>query len=929
MTTQQTLNPLTEEAQRRGYLTIDGDKITYHCNRDHKEDFSDPEEKVRACTYSWLIIERSYSPKRIKVEVTVPRRTPSDRADIIIYKEDACQNPYLVVENKAERCTTAEQRQAIEQGFGNANSIRAPYMLFDYGRGSTLFDVSSFAPTERIQNILGTRDALQENYGTPNQYPLIAGTSSDIAPVLPTELETKVRRAHGLIWASGKRDPVKSFDEWSKLLFAKIYDERHTPNNEPRKFQCGVGETDTQIANRIRQLFTDARQHDQSIFGDPNIDLPDSKIRDVVRVVQDVGLSLMPVDGLGHAFEHFFSSIFRGDLGQYFTRRELVRFMVGCVNPTDRDFCLDPTVGSGGFLLEILLYVWHQIAKNYAGQSDTGRREYDFAHQNLYGIEIHDILARVCKTNLLLHKDGHTNIESDRSCLDSDFDNPRIKPVGNLFTLLIGNPPFGDKVKEDDTDVLGKNHLAAFEMGKNRKQVKSELIVLERAFEFLRSGGRLAMVVPDGILNNPGEASQCPAFRRYLLRTARIDGIVSLPDYTFRKSGAQNKTSILFATKYTIDEKRSFDREYNEALVELRQTEGEVGEAAQDIAASSVVSEEEEGEGQVSRAALSEALLDAKAIEAVIKQHDYPIFIAEAEHIGYTPSGAISRDNDLYSIKDSFPDPDDLNTIVGQYRLFQHNRAGYQGSTEPECISLHASALFTSHRTYRMDPKFHVFERERLVSPPPGMKLVKLGDVLTRREERIDPATEPDEEFLVLTLSQEGELSPREPGQGKNPPAWYGQYFTGGSRWFRTHEDDLIYSQIDLWKGCVTIIPIEYDKAIATQEFPIYKVNKDELDPHYLKLVLRSTYFQRAIRAITTGHSNRRRTQWYDFEDLTIFVPEDMDVQRRISDAVRDSERAVAAEQRGYRRILTDIDGIIMGETRPDVFLRVEGDSVA
>lgn len=279
-------DPLLEEARIRGYIKLKDGKIVYSCKRERRINWNAPEEKVRANTFAWLIIERSYPPDRIDLEVKVPRRTPNDWADIVVYRDDACREPYLVVENKAERCTLAEQKQGIEQGFGNANSLRAPYMLFDYGRGSTLFDVANFPQDERKRNRLGQREALPENYDTPSQYPLVAAGPTDIAPVSARILETKVRRAHGLIWASGMRDPLKSFDEWSKLLFAKIYDERHTPNGRPRRFQCGVGETATKTANEIRNLYREARQRDPTIFNDPNINLPDDKIASVVAVIQ-------------------------------------------------------------------------------------------------------------------------------------------------------------------------------------------------------------------------------------------------------------------------------------------------------------------------------------------------------------------------------------------------------------------------------------------------------------------------------------------------------------------------------------------------------------------------------------------------------------------------------------------------------------------
>jgi len=820
------LHPLVEEAQRRGYLSINGDRITYHCHRRYEDDWSDPEEKVRARTYVWLIIERDYLPDRIEVEVTVPRRTPSDRADIVLFLDDECRVPFLVVENKSEGVTAAEKRQAIEQAFGNANSLRASYTLFDCGNDSVLFDLRNFPPGERQRNRLGNRDAVQRNYGEPSQFRLMAGTDTDIALVNAYELESRVRRAHALIWSGGRRDPLTSFDEWSKLLFAKIHDERNTPNNQPRRFQIGVGENQTQVANRIRALFVEASQRDPSIFGDTHISLPDDKIRDVVEVIQEIGFTLTDIDALGHAFEHFFGSIFRGDLGQYFTRRELVRFAVALLQPTDQDFVLDPTCGSGGFLLETLIQVWHYIDRNYAGQQDLERRKYDFAHQNVFGVEIHEILGRVCQTNLVLHKDGHTNIEVDRSCLDNVFTNPQLRPDSSVFTLLVGNPPFGDKVEGDDTDHLGSNRLNSFDITSGRSQVKSEFVIIERALDFLRPNGRFGMVIPDGLLNNAGENSLCPAFRRYILRTCRILAVVSLPDHAFRKSGAQNKTSILFLKKHDEDTQQEIDRSIESHTEVLRAEHPD----------------------------WSETELETQALRKALAEVNYRIFLAEADQIGYNPAGSTIAQNELYALINDQPNTSDANTILGQYFSFAADPNAYAGTPQPQCMSIDINELFNSHSSFRLDPKFHLFKRERLRVPPPDMQSWTLNPpLLTRREERIVPSEFPDREFKVLTLTQEGQLEEREAGKGNNPPSWFGQYFSDGSRWFVAHAGDLIFSQIDIWKGCVAIIPDEFDGAIVTQEFPLYQVDTNHLDPYYLRLLLRSRYFQRAIRAITTG----------------------------------------------------------------------------
>ncbi len=123
----------------------------------------------------------------------------------------------------------------------------------------------------------------------------------------------------------------------------------------------------------------------------------------------------------------------------------------------------------------------------------------------------------------------------------------------------------------------------------------------------------------------------------------------------------------------------------------------------------------------------------------------------------------------------------------------------------------------------------------------------------------------------VMTISQTGDIRPREAGKGNNPPEWLGMYFEdSSSTWYAAKSEDVVFSSIDLWKGCISIVPEEFNGALVTKEFPIYKITDERLDPNFLSCLLRSRYYQRAFRAITTGHSNRRRTQVADFEALEI-----------------------------------------------------------
>ena len=872
--------PAVREAIARGFVEIKGARAYYHLNKDKDYDWQDPEEWVRMAVLASLIVDKGYPPKRIQVEVAVPRRVPGDFADVVVFRDDQCRTPFLVVETKSDPQAQGSRAQAIEQGMGNAHSLRAELMLYDEWSTSILFDTSAaYPPLERQANRRGDRTRIPEQYSNDMPtYRFVAGSvGSDIVPASVRGLENKVRRTHSIIWSGGKRDPLTSFDQWSKLLFAKVHDERTTENGQPRRFQIGSGETATMVANRIHKLFAQAAEQDRTIFpGDVRIDLSDEKISDIVEVLQDISIIQTNVDTIGQAFERFFGSVFRGELGQYFTMRQICRFIIAALEVRVDDFVIDPTAGSGGFLLEALLQVWHYIDTHFGGQPEFDRKKYDFAMHQVFGIEIHDVLARILKINLLLHHDGHTNIEGDRSCLDSKFTNQRLKTSWKGgFTVVVGNPPFGDTVKESDSDLLGANSLANFEVAAGRSKVPSEHAIIERGIDLLKDGGRLAFVVPDGLLNNQGENSNCPQARRFLVQQGIIEAVISLPDYAFRKSGAQNKTSILVFRKFLPDERIRFVNAYHEAK--------ESGENEDD------------------------------AILAGIGALNYRVFLAEANFIGYTPTGQKSDKNDLYSSDPSgMVDTNQSGTILGEYRLFKTDEFVYRGRTQPDCMGLDIVSMWEAHSSRRLDPKYFLFKREENQVTPPGWVKVRLGAVLRRREEAVSPEERPNEEVTVLTISQTGEIRSREAGKGHNPPEWVGMYFEDmPTRWYRAHAGDVVFSGIDLWKGCIGLVPEELGGALVSNEFPVYRIQDDRLDPDFLSTLLRSRYYRRAFRAITTGHSNRRRTQVEDFEELEICFPGDVSEQRRLVARVVQARQQLRGADEALRIAMREFSNLI------------------
>lgn len=360
----------------------------------------------------------------------------------------------------------------------------------------------------------------------------------DLRVALFGELIKRFQKCHDVIWEGGKRDPATAFDEFSKLLMAKIYDERFTPACEEYKFQVKAGETPKDIAEKVREIYEKVKNKNSKVFK-VNIKLSDRVIYEVVRILQVISLRSTDLDIKGRAFEKFLGKVFRGEYGQYFTPRNAVKFMVEVLDPDEDDLVIDPACGSGGFLLYSLMHVIEKLSKRYRENKDSlNRISWDFAHKQMFGIEINDRIARIAMMDMIIHEDGHSNIECSNALLDYDeFDKRRdIKP--NKYSLVFTNPPFGAIVK--DRKILQK-----FELGKNRDNQKTEILFIERCLDLLKDGGKLGIVLPDSIFTN----SSLQYVRDFILKRVKILAVISLPQHAFVPSGAGVKSSLLFLEK--------------------------------------------------------------------------------------------------------------------------------------------------------------------------------------------------------------------------------------------------------------------------------------------------------------------------------------------------------------------------------------------
>lgn len=544
---------------------VDGKrKITYITSDNHSENYEDPEEKVRAEFWAELIYRYEYPANRIKIEVIVPDRLPTDRADIVIFSDDECKRPYTVVECKKDGVTDAEFAQAIEQGVGNATwvKLRAEYVVIIAGGTRRVLDVSDkFGAFEREQNILAD---LPKSYGKPQEYRFYKGgindkgeSTADISEVTREGLISAIKKCHQTLWGGGRLSPPTAFGELCKLIFVKISDEQKPRRKgEPYQFQIKTHEPSSKLAERINALYDEQKKKDPEVFTD-SIKVDDRVLRTVVSHLEAINLNKTDLDVKGVAFEQFMDGFFKGDFGQYFTPRPIIEFAVKMMKPQHDWDVLDPSCGSGGFLLHALDYMRNQASEYYEkGTVDYFNYWHDFASKHLYGIEINDEIARVAKMNMIVHDDGHTNVIS-HDALES-IEKMREHNKGfeaDHFDLILTNPPFGSVI-----NLAEKPYLSSFELGnvldakgrkKARKNQSSEVLFIERIWQFLKPGtGKAAIVLPDGILTN----SSMQYVRDFILEKFQLLAVVSLPQCAFAHFGAGVKASVIFVRKRNTDE---------------------------------------------------------------------------------------------------------------------------------------------------------------------------------------------------------------------------------------------------------------------------------------------------------------------------------------------------------------------------------------
>jgi type I restriction enzyme M protein len=680
-----------------------------------------PEERVRQHFLTVLTNEYGYAIEQIKEEESVTGRGSGQaRADFIIWRTRQDQTeqkpPLIVVECKADNVTI--QAKDYHQGDHYARMCGAPFFVTHNTRETRFWRVRKDKMPgyiEEIENIPHA-DASDKQ---------IEELIAKLRTFKEDEFADLLHQCHNVIRNREHLDPAAAFDEIAKILFIKSWVEREMRRKRQRQNLFTADWLDSQLGeNPLQELFRQTKEGYKAdrIFDErERLNLKPATGREIVRLLERYNLSDTSEDVKGIAFERFLGRTFRGEIGQFFTPRTIVEFMVRMVEPKEGDTVCDPASGSGGFLIRFFEIVREQIladadsqyrqfaenleSKKLSGkakaeklrekfdeiqktidQTRKGSRLWNLANRCIYGCDANDRMARTSKMNMIMHGDGHGGVHQHNGFINVNgiFE--------GRFDIILTNPPFGANVEPTDVvtqadvavpdeeyercaEVYGKAYKDAharmkaavgkpiaslFELPKAEGKVRTEILFIERCLALLRPGGRLGIVLPEGIFNNPSLAH----VREFCEDRAFIRAVVSLPQETFFSSGASVKASLLFMQKFTEEEKARFEKTRAEAIAEVEakyaeeiaketarlQSEVDAAKAARDS--------QRRKEAQKAIGGYLAAMKVKKAREArqLLKERfAYPIFLYDAERVGITATGDDDQNELCRYPKDNLP----------------------------------------------------------------------------------------------------------------------------------------------------------------------------------------------------------------------------------------------------------------------------------
>lgn len=686
-----------------------------------------PEEEVRQRYVCRLVDSYGYGIKQMGEEVKVTnsqRGQGAARADIVIWRNEEDKrkgkNALIVVECKAENVTI---RQAdYFQGYNYAAWAGAKFFVTTNLKETRIFKVVEDAMPKKLEEIADIPSADMVNDDKKIKAMLLQTKA-----FTRDEFSRLLFKCHNIIRNNDKLSPEAAFDEISKILFIKIRYERTNSGTQIfskdafTKLKNAYNNMKSKDAPEFYQFLFEKTKEDfakDHLFDEnETIKIRENSFEQIVKELQVYNLSTTSDDVKGIAFEQFLGRTFRGELGQFFTPRTIVDFMVSVLDPQEGEYVCDPCCGSGGFLIRAFEYVREHIENevevrkedvkkslftdNYSKLPKKEQEKIDqkvidaFNKMNyeldinnpmgrlrslsfdcIYGTDANPRMARTAKMNMIMHGDGHGGVHHHDGLLN----------VNGIwegrFDVILTNPPFGAridkelKITEADrfTDIekikayekrYGKENydnalkqvndhinqpiLDLFQIGKFSGL--TEVLFIERCLNLLKPGGRMGIVLPEGVLNN----TNLQKVRDFVESKAKILLIVSIPQDVFMAAGATVKPSLLFFKKFTKNEAEEYNRIYIQASHEV---EAKYDEEMTDIDAKLAKRGKEalsKDEKKSLRARKKELVaLIENEIKALVKERfDYVIPIAEVQKAGISTTGA-KIENELEPLEKEF-----------------------------------------------------------------------------------------------------------------------------------------------------------------------------------------------------------------------------------------------------------------------------------
>ena len=527
-----------------------------------------PEECVRQLYLDTLINEYDYTTSRIQLEYGVKFGREEKRADIVIFDKDRPTVPYIIVELKKPKL-----KDGKEQLKSYCNATGAPIGVWTNGSSISYYNRKDPNYFEDIPNIpkAGQKlsEILSERWTIKDliEKDKLVNERKSLRDLI-LEMEDEVLANAG----------VDVFEEVFKLIFTKLYDEMESGRKQDRPLEFGnFGYTESELKDNIQNLFDKAKEKWPGVFDEKEkFLLSPSHLSVCVSSLQKVKLFNSNLEVVDEAFEYLISKSSKGEKGQYFTPRYVIDMCVRMLNPTEEETMIDTASGSCGFPVHTIFYVWQKILeKKGLKRSHLFTLEKkpeectDYVQSKVFAIDFDEKAVRVARTLNLIAGDGQTNVlhlntldyeRWDERINDEKWQDAYMAGWQKLrklrkdsksnqdfnFDILMANPPFAGDIKE--SRILSRYELGKNKDGKEQSKVGRDILFIERNLNFLKPGGRMAIVLPQGRFNNSSDKY----IRDYIAERCRILAVVGLHGNVF-KPHTGTKTSVLFVQKW--DEK--------------------------------------------------------------------------------------------------------------------------------------------------------------------------------------------------------------------------------------------------------------------------------------------------------------------------------------------------------------------------------------